>query len=86
MALRAESPSSSTNNSSLSHLAGLPVFWQEAAANPAMKWDKWLDLFQVAMVPKYSISIAELTRETNQQNPRVKTLMGDLDEDPANKN
>ena len=50
-----------------------------------MEWDKWLDLFQVAMMAKYSISITELTREANQQKPRVRTLMGDLDEDPANK-
>ena len=85
MALRAETSSSSTNNSFLSHLVGLPVFWQEAAANPAMEWDKWLDLFQVAMMAIYSISFTELIRETNQQTPIVRTLMGDLDEDPANK-
>ena len=85
MALRAES-SSSSNSSSSSHLVGIPVFWQEAAANPTMEWDKWLDLFQVAMMAKYSIYITELTREANQQNPRVRTLMGDLEEDPANKN
>ena len=79
------SSSASTSNSSLSHLVGLPVFWQEAAANPAMDWDKWLDLIQGAMMSKYSISITELTRETTEQTPRIKTLMGDLDEDPANK-
>ena len=50
-----------------------------------MDWDKWFDLFQVAMMAKYSISISELTRETTQQTPRVRTLLGDLDEDPANK-
>ena len=50
-----------------------------------MEWDRWLDLFQVAMMTKYSISITELTREANQQNPRVRTLMGDLDENPAKK-
>ena len=32
------------------------------------------------MMAKYSISIFELTRETPQQNPRVRTLLGDLDE------
>ena len=85
MALRAEGSTSSNNNSSLSHLVGLPVFVQAAAANPIMEWDKWLHLFRVAMMAKYSISITELTREANQQNPRVRTLMGDLEEDPANK-
>ena len=84
MALRAEGSSSSNNNSSLSHLVGLPVFWQDAAANPIMEWDKCLDLFQVAMMAKYSISITGLTREANKQNPRARTLMGDLEEDPAN--
>ena len=84
MALRAErsAPSSSTSSS---HLVGLPVFWSDAAANPQMDWDKWLDLFQVALMAKYSISVTELTREANQQNPRVRVLLGDLDEDPANK-
>ena len=50
-----------------------------------MDWDKWLDLFQVALMAKYSISVTELTRETNQQNPRVRALLVDLDENPANK-
>ena len=84
MALRAENPSSSSSSSS-SHLVGLPVFWSDATSNPAMDWDKWLDLFQVALMAKYSISITELTREATQQNPRVRALLGDLDEDPANK-
>ena len=34
---------------------------------------------------KFSISITELTREVNEQNPRARALLGDLDEDPANK-
>ena len=83
MALRAEN--SSESSSSSSHLAGLPVFWSDATTNPTMDWDKWFDLFQVAMMAKYSISISELTRQTTQQTPRVRTLLGDLDEDPANK-
>ena len=48
-----------------------------------MDWDKWLDLLQVAIMAKYSISITDLTREASQQNPRVRTLSGDLYEDPA---
>ena len=48
-----------------------------------MDWDKWIDLFQVAMMAKYSISITELTRAVTEQTPRVRPLMGDLDEDPA---
>ena len=82
MALWAENSSPLTT--SLSHLVGLPVFWNDSTANPTMDWDKWLDLFHVAMMAKYSISKTELTREANQQNARVRPFMGDLHEDPAN--
>ena len=50
-----------------------------------MEWDKWVDLFQVAVTAKYSISLTELTRDTSQQNPRVRALMGDLEEESAHK-
>ena len=83
MALRAENPSSSSSSSS-SQLVGLSVLWSDATANPAMDWDKWLDLFQVALMAKYSISITELTRKATQQNPRVRAVLRDIDEDPAN--
>ena len=84
MALRAEKAASPSSTSS-SHLVGLPAFWSDAVANPPMDWDKWFNLFQVALKAKYSISVTELTREANQQNPRVRALLGDLDENPANK-
>ena len=83
MALRAEN--SAQSSSSSSHLVGLPVFWSDAVANPPLDWDKWFDLFQVAIMADYSISITELTRNVDQQNPKVRALLGDLDEDPANK-
>ena len=82
IAVRAETSSNSQTSSS-AHLMGLPVFWNEATANPAMDWDKLLDLFRVAMMAKYSISITELTREANQQNPSLCPSMVNLDEDPA---
>ena len=50
-----------------------------------MNWDKWFDLFQVALMAKCSVSITELTRGGTQQKPRVRALLGDLDEDPVNK-
>ena len=53
MALRAETSSGSSFASS--NLVGVPVFWGDATSNPAMDWDKWLDLFQVAVMAKYSI-------------------------------
>ena len=82
MALRAENSSSGGQPSS-SHPVCPPVSWNHATAKPSMDWDKWMDLFQVAMMANYSIS--ELTKEVTQQIARVKTLMGDLDEDPAYK-
>ena len=79
------SENSSMHTSSLSYLVGLPVFWHDADENPTMEWDKWVDLFQVAAMEKYSISITELTRQVTEQSPRVRALTGDLDVDPANK-
>ena len=64
---------------------GLPVFWHDAYSNPTMEWDKWVDLFQVTVMAKYSISLTELTRDASQQIPKVRALMGDLEEEPANK-
>ena len=69
----------------MSHLVELPVYWHEANSTPTMDWDTWLDLFQVAVMAKFSISITELTRDADQQNPRTRALLGDMDEDPANK-
>ena len=88
MSLRAESSNSSSltlSTTAMSHLVGLPVYWHEANSTPTMDWDKWLDLFQVAVMAKFSISITELTRDADQQNPRARALLGDMDEDPANK-
>ena len=79
MALRAENSSLSLSTTAMSHLVGLPVYWHEANTSPTMDWDKWVDLFQVAVMAKFSISISELTREATEQNPRA------MDEDPANK-
>ena len=85
MALRAENSSLSLSTTAMSHLVGLPVYWHEANTSPTMDWDKWVDLFQVAVMAKFSISISELTREATEQNPRARALLGDMDEDPANK-
>ena len=88
MALRAETSSSTPltlSTTAMSHLVGLPVYWHEASSTPTMDWDKWLDLFQVAVMAKFSISITELTRDVTEQTPRVRALLGDMDEDPANK-
>ena len=37
---------------------------------------KWLDLHTVALMAKYSISLEEVERTPNEQNQRVRALMG----------
>ena len=44
-----------------------------------------MDLLHVAVMAKYSVSLMEMTRETSEHNPKVRAVMGDLDEVPANK-
>ena len=79
MALRTENSSSLTlSTTAMSHLVGVPLYWHEANTTPTMDWNKWVDLFQVAVLAKFSISITELTREVTDQNPRVRALLGDM--------
>ena len=89
MALRA-SNSSNTDTSSQkdaipSLLPGLPLFWPHADKPPAMEWERWIDLFAVAVMAKHSISIDELTRTVDKGHPRVKALIGDMPEEAAEK-
>ena len=70
MALRAE-PSGGSQA-----IAGLPTYWQDASKNPTLEWEKWRDLFEVALMAKNNISIAELTKTGSKD----KSLMGDLDD------
>ena len=77
MALRANS--SSTSNSSI---AGLPFFWQEATKTPELEWEKWRDLFEVALMAKSNMSVAELIKTTG---TKEKSLMGDMEEATAMK-
>ena len=36
------------------------LFWSEDTKPTAMEWEKWMDLFAVAVMAKYSISIRNL--------------------------
>ena len=63
-------------------IAGLPSYWTEASKAPTLEWEKWIDLFEVALMAKNNISISELTKTTG---AKVKRLIGDLDEIPAMK-
>ena len=78
MALRA-----SEEDCSNSPVPSLQHFWQEAAKPPTYEWEQWIQLFEVAVFARHSISVTELTREVTQDNPRVAAMMGNLEEEPA---
>ena len=75
MALQVEPRTSSS-------IAELPIYWQEATKPPELEWEKWIDLFEVALKAKSNISIAELTKTTGTKD---KNLMGDMEEATAMK-
>ena len=50
-----------------------------------MEWERWFGLFAVAVMAKYSISIEELTRATEENSPRIKALIGNMAEEAAEK-
>ena len=77
MALRAE------DDNSNSPLPGLSYFWQEAEKPPGYDWEQWVQLFEVAVLASHSISMTELLREADDQNPRIAEVMGNLEEVPA---
>ena len=64
MAPRAEEDNSNST------LAGLSYFWQEAEKPPGSDWEQWVQLFEVAVLARHSISMTELLGVADQQNPR----------------
>ena len=84
MALRKTSTESiEKENPSL--LPGLPMFWSYTTRSPLMEWERWFELFAVAVMAKYSISIEELTRTTHANSARINALIGDMAEEAAEK-
>ena len=77
MALRADEDHSNAP------LPGLNYFWQDAEKPPGYDWEQWIQLFEVATLARHSISVSEVLREADQQNPRAAALMGNLEEIPA---
>ena len=75
MALQGEPRTSSS-------IAGLPIYWQEATKPPELEWEKWMELFEVALMAKSIIPVAELTKTTVDKD---KSLMGDMEEATAMK-
>ena len=64
-------------------ISGLSTFWQDAGETRKLDWDKWVQLFEVAIMAKFSISVEELTREETPENPRRQALMGGADPETA---
>ena len=77
MALRAE------DDNSNSPLPGLSYFWQDAEKPLGYDWEQWVEFFEVAVLARHSISMTELLREADEQNPRIAAMMGNLEEVPA---
>ena len=66
-------------------MPGLHYFWQEEEAekSPTYEWEQWIQLSEVAVLARHSISVTELIREVTQDNPRAPAMMGNLEEQPA---
>ena len=74
MALRA--------SDSKTNFTGLPPYWQNAGEEKPQEWERWLELFEAALMAKSSISLDELTRDTSSR-ARRKELMGGFEEEVA---
>ena len=71
MALGAD-PSDSSEKTAAggsSAVAGLPSYWNVAECPPKTEWEKWWDIFVMAVKVKYSIAVSELTRIGTEQQP-----------------
>ena len=72
--------SESTSSSGPSALAGLPSFWDHHETPPQTEWEKWWDIFIVAVNAKHSISDHELLRTPTQSQPRQAALLNNINE------
>ena len=70
MALRAKEPHENATKDESSAVAGLSPYWNDGQKKPSVEWRKWSDLFAVAMIAKYSISIAEVLRDVTNEADR----------------
>ena len=85
MALR-ETSTASKQKENPSLLPSLPLFWSDSTRSPLMEWERWFDLFAVAVMAKYSISFEELTRPTDaNRTVPIKAITGDMAEEAAEK-
>ena len=84
MALRDLSTDEETATSGESSaVSGLPFFWDSVDAATKTEWEEWWDLFMVAAIAKFSISVNEMLRTVTQQQPRIEALINNLNEQAA---
>ena len=83
MALRANEHED--NSSKNAPIPGLSYFWQETEKQPEGDWAQWIELFQLAVLARHSISVEDITREEEQNNPRNAALMGGMTRHMAQK-
>ena len=60
-------------------VAGLSPYWHDPHSKPSIEWEKWSDLFSVAMTAKHSRSTAEVLRRMTNETDRYKALLNNLD-------
>ena len=70
-------------SSSSSAFARLPAYWEIAASPRRIEWEKWWDIFVVAVNAKHSLSVHELLRTPTEKEPRVAALINGLNEQAA---
>ena len=87
MALRdiMDSSGGTSSSSGASALAGLPAFWDNQATPPKIEWEKWWDIFVVAVNAKHSISKQEVLPTPAENNPRQAAFINNINEQAAEK-
>ena len=79
MAHRAVTHEEEEEMSKKSGISGLSIYWQDSKRQPPMEWDRWKDLFCMALMGKHSIQVQEILRTVGtEENARQRNtaLMG----------
>ena len=67
----------------LIHPSPVLATWPDAEKPPGYDWEQWVQLFEVAVLARHSISMTKLLREADDENPRIAAMIGNLEEVPA---
>ena len=66
-------------------LPGQSYFLQDADKSPTTEWNSWVELFEMAVLARHSISILEVLKTATEQDPTIPVLLGNLTVDTATK-